>query len=187
MPSFAVHLAVATIYLDKHKNEDKNDFIKGTIDVDITEDTYKAHYTGNSDKSVLATYLKEKVIIKNYVIKNEIITSYDRGYFLHLLVDYYFYTSYFGQDYINKTSYADFKKALYHDWPIYNEYLKQKYKFEIPKKVDIYPPSREKPLLLRKSQLDEFIREMGRLDLDALYKNFKDKMKISFHSKKVML
>lgn len=177
MPSFAVHLAIATIYLSRNPQENKDEFIRGSIEVDITNNTDKAHYTGNPDKSVLSHYLKEKVNLKRFVEENKISTSYDRGYFLHLLGDYLFYNFYFSSDYIKKTSYHDFKRDLYHDWPIYNDYLKEKYHFEIPKKVDLFLPSKQKPILLEKEKLNDFITEVGMIPLDRVYSLIKRKTK----------
>lgn len=114
MASYAIHLAISELYLKKHSDENYEDFITGTIDVDDTEDRIKSHYTGNTDKSNLKRFLTQKVLLDNYVKANSIQTSYDRGYFLHLLTDYYFYNGYFNEEWIINTEYPEFKRSEFY-------------------------------------------------------------------------
>lgn len=171
MASYVIHLAIAELYLKKHSNENYKEFIDGTIDVDDVQDKVKSHYTGNTDKSNLKAFLGQKVILSEYVKTNCIETSYDKGYFLHLLTDYYFYNSYFDECWINKVEYSDFKKVLYHDYHILNEYLIKKYSLKIPSRLkeDCYSMHKGKLEVLTLESIDQFIAFMSEVDIYKIY------------------
>lgn len=85
MPSLAIHYAIAKKYLESHKEENEEEFYQGTIAPDIRAwndtDTGKLHYGKNSNNPDLNRYYQEVGLN----------SSYNRGYFLHLLTDYLFY------------------------------------------------------------------------------------------------
>lgn len=171
MASYAIHLAISELYLKKHSDEKYEDFINGTIDVDCAADRIKSHFTGNTDKSNLKRFLTQKVILFNYVKSNRIDTSYDRGYFLHLLTDYYFYNCYFDDSWIDSTEYLKFKRVLYHDYHILNGYLTQKYKLQYPSRLkeSDYSATDGIPEVLATESIDRFISFMSELDIDKIY------------------
>ena len=171
MASYAIHLAISELYLKKHSDENYDDFINGTIDVDDTDDKIKSHFTGNTDKSNLKRFLTQKVILADYVKSNKINTSYDRGYFLHLLTDYYFYNCYFDDSWIDSTEYLEFKRVLYHDYHILNGYLTRKYKLHYPSRLkeSDYSVTDGIPEVLSTESIDQFISFMSKLDLDKIY------------------
>lgn len=176
MASYAIHLAISELYLKKHSDENYEDFITGTIDVDDTADRIKSHYTGNTDKSNLKRFLTQKVLLDDYVKSNSIQTSYDRGYFLHLLTDYYFYNSYFDEAWINNTEYPEFKRILYHDYHILNGYLTKKYKIKYPRRLKESDYSSEEGIteVLTPELIDQFITFMSNIELDKTYAMIKE-------------
>ena len=86
MPGYVIHLAIAEMYLKKHKDkkEDYNEFIEGVIYPDSTKIKSETHYGDKSSESNLYEFLKE----------HELKNSFEKGYFLHLLTDYLFYNRY---------------------------------------------------------------------------------------------
>lgn len=117
MPGYIIHLAIAEEYLRKHKNiEKKDDFIEGVIFPDSVKDKSETHYGAKSCYSNLFEFLKDK----------NLNTSFNKGYFLHLLTDYLFYNRY-----IDHTS-----KAIYNDYDILNKKLIDEYKIEVPKRIN---------------------------------------------------
>ena len=86
MPGYVIHLAVAEEYLKKHPipKENYTDFIQGVIFPDSVTDKSLTHYGNGSSESNLYKFL----------LQNQIIDSFKRGYFLHLLTDYLFYNKY---------------------------------------------------------------------------------------------
>ena len=99
MPCLAVHLAVAKKYLEKHPEENKDDFILGTIAPDInmpniekyingvSEDKNSHHFGLNFKTDDLIEYMKKKVDFNLFFQNNDINTSFLRAYFLHLICD----------------------------------------------------------------------------------------------------
>ena len=117
MPGYVIHLAVAKQYLKKHENkkEDYNEFIEGVIFPDSVKDKSETHYGAKSSVSNLYEFLKV----------NKVDTSFNRGYFLHLLTDYLFYNRYIDS----------MANDMYNDYDILNEKLMSKYNIELPEKV----------------------------------------------------
>ena len=175
MPSYGIHLAVAKKYLDVHPEENENDFIQGTLDVDLAEDRIASHYTVNTDHSDLVKFLNGKVDPYSYTSEHTINSSYDRGYFQHLMTDYYFYTEFFDKECLCGIDYDEFKKVMYHDYKSVNRHLVQKYNIEYPEVVKKYNiVSEEDSIAIHNDALDNFIDRVSSIDLDNLYSNFRN-------------
>ena len=95
MPGFTIHLAIGEQYIKKHKEEIKNkkEFIKGIIAPDLNEkmtdiekNKSKSHY-GKWEEYSATTNIEQFLKDKNVNVNED----YWKGYFLHLLTDYYFY------------------------------------------------------------------------------------------------
>lgn len=117
MPGYVIHLAVGEEYIRKHKKkEEYNEFIKGIIFPDSVRDKSETHYGESSSKTNLYDFLKDV----------KVDTSFNRGYFLHLLTDYLFYNRYIDT----------FSKDMYNDYDILNKKLMGKYNVTLPKEVE---------------------------------------------------
>lgn len=157
MPSFVIHIAAANEYLRKHnKKEDEEEFIKGTIKPDLTDNKMITHYyeggLGN-------------VNLKEFLETNEINSSFDRGYFLHLVTDYLFYNHYL-------ECYS--KEDIYNDYYILNRDIIKKYKvlpIEEIKEYMLYKEGKTKVLNLE--SICKMIDEVSSLDLDEVAKEVK--------------
>ncbi len=99
MPGFTIHIAIAKEYVEKHKNEIKNEneFIEGTIAPDLNEEMTEiaknksvTHY-GKWGKYQVETNIKE--FLEDEKVKID--KDYWKGYLLHLIVDHYFYNKFF--------------------------------------------------------------------------------------------
>lgn len=133
MPSFNIHLAVTKRYIEKH-NDIKNtlDFYKGSIAPDLTDNKNSTHYTApRKDNDTMSIQLTKKVILKKYLEKNDILTDYDKGAFLHLIADKIFFTEFFTKDYIDSFIGRTFLDNLYYSYDISNKYLENKYKISM--------------------------------------------------------
>ena len=96
MPGFVIHIAIAKEYAKNHNKEIKNvqEFIEGAIAPDYisltnpNENKNKTHYgqwgdwTSHNQQIHLNEFLKDEKVNLN--------TDYWKGYFIHLLSDYYF-------------------------------------------------------------------------------------------------
>ncbi len=120
MPSWCIHIAIASEYIKKHKNEikDKEEFLKGTIDPDISDNKYESHYDNYKEKhNGISPFLK----------KEKVESDYWKGYFLHLVADDLFYNKIFKKE----TEYVENNDlSFYHDWECLNKDLIKTYKIE---------------------------------------------------------
>lgn len=117
MPGYVIHVAVAQEYLRKHKNsENVKQFVEGTVEPDFVKPKSLSHY----GKSPAYTNLK------NFLDNNEINSSFQKGFFVHLITDYLFYNHY-----LEKFSRED----IYNDYDILNGKLIKKYNVELPERT----------------------------------------------------
>lgn len=146
MPGYIIHVAVGKIYAQNNEIEDLQSFYRGIIDPDMTDDKSKTHYGPISSESGLNKYIEQ----------NEIKTSYQEGYFLHLVTDYIFYRKFL--THCNSNIYDDYDKT--------NNKLLKKYKIEIPKEVEKVVKFKEGKLnILNEEKLYEFIEEVGKINI----------------------
>ena len=161
MPGYVIHLAVAEEYLKKHKQkrEEYNEFINGVIFPDSIKNKQETHYGEKSSLSNLYEFLKS----------NKLDTSFNRGYFLHLLTDYLFYNKY-----IDIMS-----NDMYNDYDILNKILIEKYKVKLPETVKSSVFFKDGELVILSLELIErMIDDISDMDLDIIEKDvYKDPIK----------
>lgn len=146
MPGFVIHLSIANKYLENNYIENSQDFYKGIISPDLTDDKAKTHYGNGSSETNL----------KEYLSKNKIVTSFNKGFFLHLITDYLFYNKYL----------SVFSKDIYNDYDILNKYLIEKYRVTLPEEVKDKVFFKEGKLtLLDKESIVTFIDSVSRINL----------------------
>ena len=109
--------------------------------------------------------------IANVYLKKHYIEDKDdfiKGVLIHLITDYEFYTNFLDKDKIDLLDYKTFKKYIYHDYESVNDYIKKKYEVVVPKIISKYDLSNgeEKCYLIDRKKLDEFIINMGLINLD---------------------
>ena len=150
MPGYVIHLAIAEEYLKKHKEKSENydDFIEGVIFPDGVEDKSLTHFGPGSSEVNLKSFLENK----------NIDSSFDRGYFLHLISDYLFYNKY-----IDKISFD-----IYNDYDLLNKDLIEKYNVVLPEKAKekVKFKENENLVILSKELVERFIDETSELDID---------------------
>jgi hypothetical protein len=183
MPCLAIHLAVAKKYLENH-NEDKNEFILGTIAPDInlpdidkyingTSEDKKSHHFGNSiETNSLIEYMKNKVNFNLFFSYNDINTSFAKAYFLHLLCDYYFFGDYIKDERLKNLSLRDAIKVGYNDYNLITPILINKYGLEVPDQV--------KDMMLQEGQ-----GELQILDLETVYKFIDEMSSLNLEDEKI--
>ena len=171
MASYTMHLAIAKLYLNIHKEEVEEDFYKGTTDVDDVKDKALTHYSTNVDSQDVRIRMLSKVDIKKYVEEHSIKTSYDRGYFLHLLTDYFFYNNYFNYKDFEHMNVDEYDLLLYNEYDILNKHLLNKYEVKVPERLNKrYFEIHEGNLQISTYEsIDDFIEFMSNLDIDDLY------------------
>lgn len=115
MPSYTIHMAVAKKCLESNTLENPNDFLLGVIAPDMLEKP-ASHYGPYSSASNPDLYVE----------KNGLESSYNKGYFLHLMTDKLFYNEFL----------SDFSTAIYSDYDILNPKLINRYSLTIPPEIE---------------------------------------------------
>lgn len=157
MPGYVIHLAVAREYLRNFRVENESEFLRGTIAPDLLskEDKKETHY---SDKGGSGVNLKE------FLKRNKINTSYMKGYFLHLIVDYLFYNEYF----------LHTDKRVYNDYDILNKELIEKYNIKIPDEIkDVVKFETGELQILEREKLFTMFEEISKKSLKEYKKEIK--------------
>lgn len=167
MPGFTIHIAVAKRYIERNKNEIKNEeeFINGIIAPDMNEnldgpapDKSKTHY-GKWGYNEITTHIDE--FLKDAMIDMK--QDYWKGYFLHLLADHYFYNIYFKNEYEEAVRNND---KFYYDFYCLNKGLIEKYKIKIFDNIKEYMTIYDKePKYLKESKVIDFIEEISNMDI----------------------
>lgn len=178
MASFNIHFAIAKRYTEKNNISNIDEFYNGTIDPDLVKDKNISHYTGLIDRSQLLPYLENKVVLNDFLSKNNIDTDYNKGIFLHLITDYIFFNDFFDIEYLKNLTYNEFIKDLYYSYTTIYEHLQDKYLLDLSsyqEKIDlnIIENIKEKNIkesngnnILDLNKLDLFIERVSNIDLD---------------------
>ena len=165
MPGITIHLAIAKEYIKKHSNEIKNekDFLYGIIEPDLkdglkVEDKSKTHYGkwGNYQTQInLKEFLNDNSV--------DIELDYYKGYFIHLLTDYYFYNIDFKNEVDEIRNNNDY---FYNDYDATNKTLIEKYNLKIPQNLQKYMEFKDKKTkYLKENKLIEFIEKISNIDI----------------------
>ena len=184
MPCLAMHLAVAKEYLKRHPEENKEEFILGTIAPDINIENINKHINGvegdknshhfgeNYNTSDAIEYMKRKINFQKFFNSNDLSTSFLRAYFLHLICDYKFFGEYITKDDIKGITIDEIKEKGYADYNRITPKIIEKYDLEIPEKIkDIISGISDGKLeILNEQKVYEFIEDMSKIDIEN-YKN----------------
>lgn len=168
MPSYAIHLAIANEIIRKNKNNITNveSFLNGSIAPDLEEDKWKSH---------------DNILIEKY-IQDGFEDEYEKGYFLHLVIDDEFYYNYFKDEYF-KGKYGDITNVnnFYNDYDKLSSIIIKKYKVNwYPEKIEKYMKGEVgETKYIKQDKLFAFIDELSSLDLEEKIKELK-KSKYSY-------
>lgn len=177
MPGFVIHLAVGEQYKKKHFMEiqDEEEFKKGIIAPDmnkqlteIERDKSRTHYGtwGNYNTNVnIEKFLKDK----NVNMKSD----FWKGYFLHLLTDFYFYNIDFKKEH---EKIIENKDKFYEDYDCLNSKLIEKYKIPKIKFLEKYMNIIDKePKYLKYNKVVEFIEKISNFNIEEQVNIIKEK------------
>ncbi len=177
MPGLVIHIAIATEYIKKNKEKIKNqqDFIKGSIAPDVNQEfteilkhKSKSHY-GRWGKSIVKTNIDRFLEDKNVNINSD----YWKGYFIHLLSDYYFYSIDFKEEFKFKIKNND---TFYNDYDNLNKTLLKRYNIiTINKHLNKYMRISDNKLkYLDEDKIIRFIEKISSFDLQEKIKIIKE-------------
>lgn len=167
MPSYMTHLCLAKEYIKKHSIENEEEFIRGTIYPDSVEPKGKTHYSDcySSDTNLF-----------HFLLDKTLDSSFDEGYFLHLLADCVFYNKYFPEHRQIERS------ILMNDFNILTKKLIQKYEItKVPNEVQKYIKYVEGTTIeYHYDKVIEFIEEVSNYELHKLAEKILQEKDFSF-------
>lgn len=181
MASFLTHMAIGQEHLKYFKEDNEIEFLTGNLDPDYLHisknlDKAKLHYGKpyNPNLSQKQNF-ENKTTLLTYLKQNRLDNSYNRGYFLHLISDYYFYNKVININLIENLDNNIVKNIYYEDYAKVQKFLLTNYapKFlpEIEDMVyiknnflNIYKNGT--PILFGMNEFEKYIEYCSRLDLD---------------------
>ncbi len=174
MASFSMHLAIAKLYLKTHPEDNKEEFINGTLAPDLTNDKSVTHYGKHSAWSNPAKYLQSN--------GNDIENSFKKAYFLHLITDYLFYHKLIDIDeYLDRLGVEEWRRRHRTDFDILEDEIKKKYELEdlvkkLPDHIKKHMTKAKGELtIFERNSLFDFFEDVSKIDLikmkDELIKN----------------
>lgn len=168
MAGLTIHIAITKEYLRKNGDniKEKEDFYRGTIAPDFNEKTMelekdksRTHYgtwgNGNVELDIKKFLQDPKVKIEQ---------DFWKGYFFHLLSDYYFYHVYFKEEHDEA---AENGERLYHDYDCLNKVLLNKYEIVPVECLDKWMRIVEgKTKYLKQEKVIQFIEEIASINIE---------------------
>lgn len=178
MASSSIHLAIAKKYLEKHKDLEHKEFIKGTLYPDAAEDNDATHYTLKNRGTDNVSHVRGKVQLYDFLKEHETMDSFEKGWFLHLITDFLFFQECFTEEYLTNTKQKEFCKELYHAYDCVNLYMEEKYHV-VKEDYEAYPSEYYSGIpyeecILSKEMVDAFIERVSSIDLEK----YIDKIKV---------
>ena len=165
MACLAMHLAIANRYLNKHPNENVDDFIKGTLAPDLADNKIDSHFGETKKPTSIREMLEYKMNIVDAAKVNLLDSSFSRAEFLHLITDDIFYRFVYSKELENCTP-AQIKQAMYDDFDFVTSYIVNKYKIELPDQIKSLVNVKEgKSQFFTKKDIDSFIEVISCIDL----------------------
>lgn len=152
MPSLIMYLAIAKKYIEKHPEENEEEFMKGILAPDIKRnlkaEKARLHYGERSS---------HRPDLNRFYQERGLDSSYNRGYFLNLLSDYLFYNGFL----------QEYSVSIFHDFRKMNKRMKEKYGIDLPQELEGRVKYEDGEL----SSIDEesvykFVDSAGRLNLE---------------------
>ena len=172
MASALIHLAIGMKHINIFEIENKKEFLDGCIAPDIIglqgkEQKYKAHYSEERDNiTTVKEMFASKTNLYNFLKENDINSDYNKGYFLHLIGDYYFF-NYF----LYKPELEDRKisfKEIYKDYERVAKKVREKYNVDDSNTPWHNKSEEGNPIYFTLNGIFDFIEKCGKIELNEL-------------------
>ena len=178
MACLAMHMSCAYQYLKHNSSEETEDFIKGTIAPDLSNNKLLSHFGCEEEAKTVKQMLTYKIDIVKAAKNIKLNCSYNKAYFLHLLCDDLFYNFIYSPNF-EEIGIDKIKQYLYNDYDTTTFYLINKYKINLPKEVCAIAKMREgESKILPHKVADLFINHISKINLldahNQIIKNVED-------------
>ena len=183
MPSFTMHIAIAKEYIRKHKDniENVNEFIKGNLAPDLTDNKSITHY-GEWGRD------KTKIVFENFIKDEKIDFSKDfyKGYLLHLLADDFTYNHILKEEF-DKVRNDKAHNIVYEEFYYLNRILIPKYKINIiPEEVKKFAEGKDGEYkYLNVTKIIDMIDKISSINIEEQITNIRKNGKTKYNYEEV--
>lgn len=180
MASLMLHMVIGGKYCEINKVENQFEFISGSLAPDVLPDKDKSHYLSGYFPSAYREAIMNRVNLFEFCKANRLDTDYNRGYFLHLLTDYVFYTQYLKNldtyknmmdipdEEMKITMYLEFDRVAHYLVNKYADYINLDMLHPLVRRTDSNPME-----IFSEEGLDKFINFCTNLNIDEVYDGIK--------------
>lgn len=177
MASSPIHLAIAKNFLKKYKNYEEYSVLSGTLYPDTVKDKTLTHYTDVTRGKDLISHLAGKVNLPMFLKEHEYLSSFEFGWFLHLVTDYLFFDECFSKEYLLTHNLKELQHDLYFSYDCLCDYIVCKYNITMRDYTcypdEFFPGKSYQNCLFSKDLIDNFIKRVSDIDINSYIKKLK--------------
>lgn len=170
--SSSIHLAISKTFLLNNPGKNYNSLLAGTLFPDTVNNKDISHYTDLNRGKDNISHLRGKVNLYNFLrSRQEILTDFVFGWFIHLVTDYLFFDECFSEEYLLTHTYQEFRQDLYFAYDHLNSFIYRKYNILITD-YEAFPLKYHEGLLeyqnciFTKEMIVNFIEKVTSIDFD---------------------
>jgi len=175
MASIAMHMAIALEYRKNNKIVDFLEFMRGVKFPDLDgnqkrSNKSKTHYeTSRRDEtSSVKDLFVNKINLYEFLIKNKLFSDYEKGYFLHLVTDYFFFNLFIIKDCKTHEEYEKYFNIIYSDYDKINKDLEITYGIDNSDTPWFNSYLDGEPETFSREDLHKFIKFCSKINLETL-------------------
>lgn len=159
-----MHLAIAEEYMKHNFIKNRTAFLDGTLEPDLLPDKISSHFGSYEKPKSIRELLKSRMSLEKYVRESEITSDFEKGYFLHMIVDDLFYEYIYSED-IEQQTPEQAKVDMYSDYDFVTHHILLKYKIEKDRIKQFLNSKKGTPVYFTAEDCDKFISATGKIDL----------------------
>lgn len=171
-----IHLLIGEKFCENNHITNKTNFLKGNFAPDLAEDKKQSHFSKDLKAKTFTDALINKIDLNNFSkAKFNLNDDYQKGVFLHLLTDYYFYNEYLINDpnyqQYKEEPYSKVKELMYKEYDFVGYYIKSNFpnlNYDLLPEVGNLTANGQMKIILEK-QLLQIVNFCANLNLEKIY------------------
>ena len=177
MPSLMLHLKIGEEYLKNNNIKNAEEFLKGCLAPDFATDKRKSHFGKIVDAQNYTQIINNKTDLFEICKNTKLDTDFNKGVFLHLVTDDFFYKTYMLREMknykkINQMPLEQAHKEIYEE---YNRLAYYFYKTTPPQNLHLLPErfkqyEQNKMKYFTENDINIIIEAMSNIDLEQVIK-----------------
>lgn len=177
MASLMIHQVVGEEYCKRHNVASEYMFLNGNLIPDLVKDKKPTHFSARCRNRTYTESIENKVNLQAFCEEMDIESSFNKGFFLHLITDQLFFYKYL----LSNPKYREIEyenqlyiqEILYRDYHRNNKYLMQKHPGTVlsllPDYAKVTRDDVDAMEILSNEAIDELIDMCASVDLEKAY------------------